>query len=189
MLTRILWAGAGISVLVGGGFTWLRRSPLDQLALPADIRYLSSAQYQLVEKLIQVLLPVNDSGLYAPDKLPVVAKVDALLGTIRRDIRQQLLIGLTLFDNLAVLGGGSFGRFVDLSAPNASDYVSRWMSSSVFPVRAIASSAARLVKSAYWSFPETWPAIGFAGPVTQPQGIAALGNAPLPSAVRFGSAV
>lgn len=177
---RLLWVGAGSTAIVAGGFAWLRRSPHDSIALPAGIIYMKAAHYQLFEKLITVMLPVAGTSLFPPSQLPISAKVDSLLAGIRPEVREQLLMGLSLFDNLAVLGGGHMGRFVDLPDEDARAYLTRWMNSSLFPLRAIASAAARLVKSAYWSFPVTWTAIGFGGPVSRRQGIPMLGNAPLP---------
>ncbi len=177
-----LWLGAGSTAVIAGGFAWLRRSPVDALALPAGIRHLSAAHYHLLARLARVVLPVAGTTLPLPEQVDVVRKVDQLLDGLRLDIRKQLFMGFSLFDNLSVFSGGHGGRFVDMPDAEAAAYLDRWMNSSLFPLRAIASAAARLVKTGYWTHPETWAALGFPGPVTRVRGIPALGNAPLPEA-------
>lgn len=179
-LRTTLWFGVAATAAAAGGFAWLRRSPADALPLPAGIRHLSATHYQLVDKLARVILPVAGTDLPALTQVPVAARVDRLLDGLRPDIRQQLFMGFTLFDNLSVLSGGHYGRYVDLPDDAAAAYLDRWMNSSLYPLRAIASAAARLVKTGYWTDTATWAALGYPGPVTRVRGIPALGNAPLP---------
>lgn len=182
LLKTTLWLGAGLSTVAVGGFAWLRRSPVDQLARPAGISLLSAPHYHLMRKLARVMLPVAGTTLPLPEQVDVAARVDRLLAGLRPDIRDQLFMGFTLFDNLSVLSGGHYGRFVDLPDDAAAAYLDRWMNSGLYPLRAVASAAARLVKTAYWSHHDTWAALGYPGPVTRPRGIPSLGNAPLPEA-------
>lgn len=181
-LKTTLWLGAGATAAVAGGFAWLRRSPVDDLPLPEGIRHLSAAHYRLMSKLARVILPVGGTTLPLPEQVDVVRKVDQLLAGLRPDIRKQLFMGFSLFDNLSVFSGGHYGRFVDLPDADAAAYLDRWMNSDLFPLRAIASASARLVKTGYWTHPETWVALGYPGPVTRARGIPSLGNAPLPGA-------
>ncbi len=181
-LRSSLWLGAGITTLAVGGLALLRRSPLDKLPLPQGIKLLSAAHYHLLAKLARVMLPVGGTTLPLPEQVDVAGKVDQLLAGVRPDIRAQLFAGFTLFDNLSLLAGGHLGRFVDLPDDAAAAYVDRWMNSSLYPLRAVASAAGRLVKTGYWTHHETWAALGYAGPVTRARGIPALGNAPLPAA-------
>lgn len=175
-----LWLSAGAIALVAGGFSWLRRSPLDEQAVPAGLSHLQPAHYHLFRQLAQVMLPVDGTTLLPADQIDIAARVDQLLAGIDAAPRKQLLTGLTLLDNLAVLGGGHGGRLVDMPAADAAAYIDRWVNSSIFPLRAIANAAGRLVKTAYWSDPQTWSAIDYPGPVTRARGIPSLGNAPMP---------
>lgn len=177
---RFLRWGLGATAVAVGGFALLRRSPLDKLPLPAGIATLSVQEYALFNRLAHIILPTEGSALLDPAQVPVAANVDQLLANLRPDIRQQLGVGLALFDNAAVLTGGHFGRFVDLPDAEATAYLDTWINSSVPPQRAIAGAAMRLVKTAYWQDPRTWPAVGFEGPVSRRLGIAMQGNTPLP---------
>ena len=178
---RFLRWGLGLSAAAVAGFALLRRSPRDATTLPSGFSTLTVQEYVLFGRLAQIMLPTSGTALPEPAQIPVAANADRLLAGLRPDIRQQLGLGLALFDNAAVLTGGHFGRFVDLPDAAATAYLDSWVNSKSVPQRAIAGAAMRLVKTAYWQDPRTWVAVGFAGPVSRRLGIAMQGNAPLPA--------
>ncbi len=156
-----LGLGANLAAVVANLLSW--RS-VDQALVPDELVHISPAHYHLFNRLADILLPTEGSELVPAQDIPVAIRVDQLMAGIEPGVRQQLLIGLSLFDDLAVLRFGSVGRFVDLSDADASDYIDNWMNSPIFTLRAVANAAGRLVRTAYWSAPETWSAIGYAGP-------------------------
>ena len=174
-----LFTGAAVTAGLAGGFAYLRRSPVDDAEPVEGLRNLSQAQAQLV---IRTAAMDQFNGV-APVALPLALTVDQLIDGLPASVRDQLLVGLSLFDNAAVLTGGHAKRFVDLPTPAAERYIDAWMNSQFATQRAIASALLRLVKSAYWSLPQTWPSVGYIGPVTRPRGIESLGNTPLPEGV------
>lgn len=180
-LKSSLWLGAGVAAVAAGSFAVLHRSEKDKQALPAGISTLTLQEYLLFSRLTQVMLPTQGSALVDPAQVPVVEAIDRLLAGLRPDIRKQLGMGLSLFDNIAVFTGGHWGRFVDLPDAAATAYLEHWINSPRMPQRAIASAAMRLVKTGYWSSPKTWAAVEFEGPVSQKWGIPSQGNAPLPA--------
>ncbi|REH38932.1 gluconate 2-dehydrogenase subunit 3-like protein [Paraperlucidibaca baekdonensis] len=171
-----LWLGLGVAATTVAGVGYLRRSPRDALPTPEGLQVLSVNQYQLFQRLSEVCFPVADSALPVP--VGIALQVDSLIAGVRADVRQQLLIGLDLFDNAALVRHGR--RFIDLPADAARRYIDDWTNSSVSAFRAIANAATRLTKSAYWDNPAAWAAVNFPGPVTKPRGIERLGNAPSP---------
>lgn len=170
---------AGATAALAGGFALLRRSPRDQMAMPAGLKHLEPAHYHLFARLAEVLLPTAGTALFPAGKVPVVANVDAILGALEPSVRQQLAVGLSLFDNAAVLG--NWKRFVDLTDDDARTYVSEWVNSDVMPKRAIGFVVSKLTHTGYWMDERTWPAIEFDGAVTKKWGIPSRGNQPLPA--------
>lgn len=180
-LKKTVWVSAGVVAVAAGGFAILHRSEKDKTALPADIHALNLQEYLLFSRLVQVMLPTQGSTLIDPAQISLVKHIDYLLGNLRPDIRQQLGMGLALFDNAAILSGGRWGRFIDLPDAEATAYLDRWVNSKRVPQRAIASAAMRLVKAGYWADPATWPGVDFEGPVSKKWGMVPQGNSPLPA--------
>jgi len=177
-----LGLSAALIALFAGVFSWRRSSPVDQLPAPDGLLHISTAHYHLFNRLAEILLPTEGSDMLPAEAVPVAVRVDQLMLGIEPSVRKQLLTGLSLFDNLSVIRFSNASRFVDLSPEEATRYMDGWVNSPIFALRAVANAAGRLVKTAYWSAPETWPAIGYTGPVTAVRGIPSLGNSPLPEA-------
>lgn len=173
-----LWTAAGVAVVAAGGFALLRRSPRDGVAMPEELAWMEPSHYQLFSRLAEVLLPTAGTALFPVEKVPVVAHVNAILGSLEPDVRKQLGMGLSLFDNAAVVG--HWRRFVDLSDADALAYVTDWVNSDAMPKRAIGFVVTKLTHTGYWMDSQTWPAVEFDGPVTKKWGIPSRGNQPLP---------
>jgi hypothetical protein len=169
---------AGVAAVAVGGVAWLRRSPRDNLPLPAGISWMSAAQYQVFSRLAPLLLPTAGTALRPFADVPMMAHVDALLGDVAEQARKDLCLGIDLFDNAAV--AGHWSRFVDLPDDEALAYLHDWLSSSLMPKRAIAFALTKLTQVAYWMDEGTWAPVEYDGPVTRRLGIPALGNHPLP---------
>lgn len=176
-----VWLSVGVAASAVAGIAYLRRSPLDIITAPEGLRVLSASQYQLFQRLGEICFSVDGSTLLPTSKVPIGLQVDSLIAGVRVDVRKQLLVGLDLLDNAAVLTSGQWSRLVDMPDDAARTYLDSWTNSSVSVFRAIANAATRLTKSAYWENPSTWEAIHFPGPVTGPRGIERLGNAPRPA--------
>ena len=178
-LKAALWGTAGVSAVLVGGVALLRRSPRDALPVPADLAYLSAAQYRLFQRLAEVLLPTAGTPLFPAAEVPVARHVDAILGTLTAEVRTQLGVGLALFDNAAV--AGHWKRFVDLDETTALAYVNDWLNAPSETKRALGFVVSKLTHTGYWLDARTWPAIEFDGAVTRKWGIPSRGNQPLPA--------
>ncbi|WP_223422494.1 twin-arginine translocation signal domain-containing protein [Alcanivorax limicola] len=175
----VLLGSAGLAVAAGGTFAVLRRSPVDQQPVPEGIRHLSQSEYHLFRRAIDVLLPLAGSALTPVAEVPVLANIDAMIGTLPAHIRKDVASGLMLFDNAAVVSGWHGRRFVDLDDADAVAYFDRWSRGSVIQ-RTMNTVIKQFVYVSYWRDPKTWPPVEFDGPVSDRWGIAYLGNAPLP---------
>lgn len=172
-----LWGAAGAAAVLGGGFAWLRRSPVDKLPAPEHLQYLSTSEYHLFQRAITVLLPTDGTPLTSAEQVPVIDNIDHLLGLVDPVIRKDLHAGLGLFDNAAVLSYGR--RFVDLELDDAIRFLDDWSQGNTIQ-RTLSSVVKKFVYVSYWRDPATWGPIRFDGPVSDRWGIPSLGNTPLP---------
>lgn len=172
---------SAVAAAAAGGFSVLRRSEKDALAMPSDITHLSAQEYQLFKRLAEVSLPTEGTQFVPVDQVPVLKNVEYLLAGLAPEIREQLGMGLALFDNAAVITGGDWGRFVDLPDDKALVYIEKWLNSSQVVQRAVACAATRIVRTAYWMDLTAAAVIGFDGPVSRKWGMESLGNAPMPA--------
>lgn len=178
-LRTTLIAGAGVAALAGAGFAWLRRSSVDGLPVGEGIRHLTAAEYYLFQRVTAVLLPVQGTPLTPLSQVPVVQHIDHMIGLLPGHLRKQVGMGLTLFDNAAVVSGWHGRRFVDLETADAVQYFDDWSHGNTVQ-KALATLVKRFVYVAYWRDPATWGPVEFDGPVSEKWGLAYLGNAPLP---------
>ncbi|MDF1820829.1 MAG: hypothetical protein P1U64_04620 [Alcanivoracaceae bacterium] len=174
-----LWGTGAVLALAGGSFAILRRSPLDDVSKPASLVHLSAPEYHLFNRAIEVLLPIDDGGLTPVDQVPVMANIDHTMGLVDPAVREDIRIGLALFDNAAVVAGLHGRRFVDLDRVDAIAYFDSWSRGNVLQ-KALQTVVKKFVYVSYWRDPATWPPVEFDGPVSDRWGIAYLGNAPLP---------
>lgn len=177
-LKSALWATAGVSAVLAGGFTLLRRSAHDAEPVPAGLVHLDPSHYRLFQHLAVVLLPTAGTMLTSAELIPVARHVDAILGALDVDIRKQLAMGFGLFDNAAVFTHGK--RFVDLPVAEAQAYVSDWVNAGNLAKRSIGLVVSKLTHTGYWMDAATWSPIEFDGPVSKKWGIPSRGNQPLP---------
>lgn len=177
-LRAALWTSAAAGAVVATGFSLLRRSPYDAAPAPEGLLNLTPQHYRLFQQLAVALLPTTGTTLTAQVHIPVARNVDVILGVLDADIRKQLAMGLSLFDNAAVFSHGR--RFVDLTPAQAQAYVDAWVNADGLARRSIGLVVSKLTHTGYWMDARTWPALEFDGPVTKKWGIAARGNQPLP---------
>ncbi len=179
LLKAALWASAGTAAVVAGGFAWLRRSPLDDVAVPEGLKHLSASEYHLFHRAIEVLLPTDGTTLTPVEQIPVITNIDRFIGLVEPAIREELGIALALFDNAAVFSGLHGKRFVDLDDESARQYFDTWSAGNTLQ-RTLSSVVKKFVYLSYWRDPATWPPVQFDGAVSDRWGIPSLGNTPLP---------
>lgn len=183
-----LWGTGAVLALAGGSFALLRRSPVDDLPMPDSIVHLGAPEYHLFKRAIEVLLPIEAGDLTPVEQVPVMANIDHTMGLIDPAVREELRIGLALFDNAAVVAGLHGRRFVDLETADAIAYFDSWSRGNVLQ-KALQTVVKKFVYVSYWRDPATWPPVEFDGPVSEQWGIAYLGNAPLPDETTSASTI
>jgi len=170
----ILGAGVSTGLSLGGC-----SSPVG--SLPDGIQILSAKHLPMFEKLISVLLPVEGSILTPPDKVPVIANIDAMLGVMHASIREDVLVLFDLFEYSSIFST-QLSRFSQLDNEDARTHIEACQSSSLFIQRAVVTAMKKFIYIGYWRDEKTWGPIEFDGPVSKQWNLPSLGNAPLPVA-------
>lgn len=150
------------------------------LARATTLNSINPAEANVFHRVAQVTLPV-DGSILTPWKADVLLQTldAALLGTMAPHILDGLKGGIAYFND----GPKSmYGKtFVELDAAQATRFLDDWGNAPEVPHRALATGLKKLVQLSYWANPETWPPLGYDGPISKRNGLVSLGNAPLPS--------
>jgi hypothetical protein len=89
-----------------------------------------------------------------------------MLSYADEEVRKGFKLALLMFDN--ALTGAVFGErarpFSQLSTADQDRVLTGWRNSGVPFRRTLYRGLSFVILSTYWSMPETWPRIGYAGP-------------------------
>jgi hypothetical protein len=150
-----------------------------EAAMPDGIKIMTEDEYQVFQRLMEVMLPAEGTTLVPYQKIPVLQTLDAaLLATLEPHILQGLKQGIVYFNDGPKADTGK--RFTELSDAEAARFCDAWANSSEVPQRALAMGLKKLVGLAYWANPPTWVPLGYDGPVTRRWKLKSYGNAPMP---------
>jgi len=145
------------------------------------MKFVGDTEARVFQRLLDVMLPTEGSALLPPAQVPVLQTLDAaLLATMPPHILAGLRGGIGYFNDGPKAGYGK--AFVDLADADATAFCDAWANGTEVPQRALSMGLKKLVALAYFANPPTWGPLGYDGPVTRRQGIASLGNQPLPRA-------
>jgi len=173
----LIVSGAGLSTVIGS-FYYFAGSNVPMPTPPSTIKNLSSEEYRLFLKIIEVLFPMSPP-LPEAFRLPVIENIDSVIGNLPENIRADFSLGMKLFDKGSVIVGRHLKPFTDLSNEVAVQYIQTWHQGNLIQ-RSIVVAIKKIAYLSYWRNAETWVALDFEGPITKKYGIPSLGNAPLP---------
>ena len=173
-----LKAASGLAVAASVG-TGLLGAANAFASMPEGIKVMSASEYQVMHRLMKVMLVTEGTGLVPASEIPVMQTLDAaLLDTMEPHILEGLKGGIAYFNDGPK---AKYGKpFVDLSDKQAATFCDIWADSDEMPHRALAMGLKKLVGLSYWANPPTWAPLGYGGPVTDKWKLESLGNAPLP---------
>lgn len=147
---------------------------------PDHIRNMTKTEHDVIEKMVRILLPVEEEGLPSTvDDVPVMQNLDDMFGRMDDDLRAVLDFGITSFEYSALGLSLKFKQFTKLSDTDALKYVHIWQRGNHVQ-RGFMTSMKSMITLNYWRDEKTWDALEYDGPVTVKWGIRRLGNAPLP---------
>ncbi|MFZ5755539.1 MAG: transcriptional initiation protein Tat [Pseudomonadota bacterium] len=133
------------------------------------------------EKLIRVIMPVEQAGFLDTQTIPVMENVDAMVRAMPAFVRDRMNLAVTAFDTGSILLSFKFRRFSTLSDEEALAYVNAWHEGT-FVQRGAITSLKVLVCVNYWRDQRAAARVDYDGPVTVKWGVPRLGNQPLPRA-------
>lgn len=135
-------------------------------AAGAALRVLSPAEAGVLSALARRLCPAAGAGAPGADGLDLTGMMDQAIEPLDDDAKQQLKLGLMLFDN--AFTGALFGErvrpFSQLDGQAQDAVIRNWQTSSVAFRRTLMRGLSSLVMSIYWGDPRSWSRIGYAGP-------------------------
>ena len=130
------------------------------------LRSFSAAEAGVLAALARRLCPADGAGAPGADGIDLVGMLDQALEPLDDDAKQQLKLGLMLFDN--AFSGALFGErvrpFSQLDGEAQDAVIRNWQESKVAFRRTLMRGLSSLVMSVYWGDPRSWPRIGYAGP-------------------------
>ncbi len=159
----------GLILAVGGG-TWLfTRRTRAQRALEGPFQVLSPEEATVMLAVANRLVPER-VGFPRPLEVGVPRKVDAILSMSHPATQKEARQLVRLFENAlaGMVFEGQLRTFSSSSPEEQDERLRGWATSRITLRRSGYRALKRLVYSAYYSSPETWPAVGYAGPPDLP---------------------
>ena len=183
VLKSVLIGSAALAAGVGGLASWFSTPMRQPVPVPTGLQILNPDEYQLLQRLVDVLLPREGSGLFPSEQVEVVENFDRIVnltayyfGILRHGIR--------LLDYSPLVTG--YGRrLVDLDDDQLLLLVADWGAGNMIQ-RAVMGTLRRLLFVSYWRDERTWAPVGYDGPVSDKWGLQSLGYAPMPKEFKAG---
>jgi hypothetical protein len=116
----------------------------------------------LVRALFDALVAHEDGGLPDPAAIGAIEEYDRLLARLPREDALLYRAALVLLEWEPLLRLA--GRFSRLGVAARRAHLERWARSRLLPLRAGYAALKTLALLAYYTRPETWPAMGYDGP-------------------------
>lgn len=163
-LLRLGASGAAL-----GALGQLRAVPASASALAAtsagQLRFFDERSAEILVQVVERLVDTGDPTAPAVRATAAISTIDALCAGLDPVLVEPLPLALRLVEWGPLLFELSFSRFSKLSAEAKDASLRGWMQSR-FEVRRMAFHALRnLAFLGYWSQPETWPLVGYQGPL------------------------
>ncbi len=139
-------------------------------------KFLTGGQRETLSALCRRMLPHLDGAAH-----DLAGEVEGRLVAGDPLVRKRFGTALTAFDNPAVglLVSGKPRRFTRLRAAEQDAVLTGWEQSRIGTRRAVFQALRRLIVSTYYSLPQSYPGIGYRGPLHN-RGVALRHEGPLP---------
>ncbi len=134
---------------------------------PAEGSFFSEDEREVLAAIAERMVETGEPGAPALRGTDALGVIDRTCAALPAAVTEQLPLALRLFDWWPFLFELRFRRFRDLSAEERDASLRGWMESR-FDLRRLAFFALRnLSLLGYWSQRETWPLIGYRGPLLE----------------------
>lgn len=105
-----------------------------------------------------------DAGLPLPSSLGIAGRIDGMVAALHPDIKLQTMLLFNVFEHFPLVFEGTFKRFTHMDAAARRAYLHGWASSRLEFRRMAFQALKMFVYVNYYSFTETWVALGYDGP-------------------------
>jgi Gluconate 2-dehydrogenase subunit 3 len=155
----------GASFVAAGSVALALQKPRSREA--ADkLQVLTAGEAGALDALAERLCPAQGPGAPGARAIGLVPYIDGMLSYADAEAQKGFKLALLMFDN--ALTGAVFGErarpFSQLSAADQDRVLTGWRHSSVPFRRTLYRGLSMVIMATYWSLPQTWPRIGYAGP-------------------------
>lgn len=138
-------------------------------APPTGPTFFSAREQEILTQIAERMVDSADPAAPRVRDTRAVATIDALCGSLDPEVTQPLPTLLRAFDWSPYVFDFHFARFTEMSPAEQDATLEGWMRSR-FALRRMAFQALRnLAFLGYYSQEETWPMIGYAGPLLRPR--------------------
>jgi len=156
-------AGLAASLTAVGRLRTLPAAAAELAALGP--RFFSDYETEILTQIVERMVDTGDPAAPAVRDTRAVATIDALVATLDPAVSGQLPLALRLFEWGPLLFDFTLSRFTRMTPAEQDASLEAWMTSRL-EIRRIAFMGLRnLALLGYWSQDETWPLIGYAGPL------------------------
>ncbi len=161
---RLSGTTAALTALAG-----LRAVPPAAAAEPGGTPVFDETEREILTALMERMVDTGDPAAPAVRDTRAVATVETLCETLDPGVVRQLRLGLRLFEYGPLVFELTLARFTGMSDARKDASLRGWMESR-FALRRLAFLGLRNVcLLGYYSQEETWPLIGYAGPLLRPE--------------------
>jgi hypothetical protein len=163
-----LGGSAGLATLAG--LRALPAAAVDPVAGAASAAgaFFSERELKILRAVVERMVETGDPAAPALDDTRALAVIEAACAALPPEVTEPLPLALLLFEWWPFFFELRFRRFSDIDPEARDESLRGWMTSR-FGVRRLGFLALRnLALLGWWSQQETWPLIGYQGPLLAP---------------------
>jgi hypothetical protein len=161
---RLAGAAASFSAL-----SQLRAVPAAAIQAPRGARFFSPSEQEILTQVVERMIDSDQPGAPRVRDTDTVATIDALCGSLDPSITQPLPLLLHAVDYAPFVFDLTFQRFTRMTPSEQDASLEAWMRSRLALRRQAFMALRNLSFLGYYSQEETWPLIGYAGPLLRPK--------------------
>ena len=167
-LTLSLKAGGAAGLAAVGG---LRALPVSAESLDdTGEGFFSAGEREILEAVVARMVETGDPRAPALAETRALDVIDLACAELSPDVTGLLPVALRLFEWWPFLFELRFRRFTDLDAEAQDASLRGWMTSRLGLRRTAFLAVRNLAMLGWWSQEETWPLIGYRGPLITAEG-------------------
>jgi len=172
------WSRRGFLGLVGSGTALASLASLRALpagaavgtpgaavGTPGVVRFFAPTETEILTQVVERMVDTGESAAPAVRETRAIATIDALCASLDPAATAPLPALLRLMEWGPLLFEFRFSRFTQLDAAAQDAALAGWMRSSLTLRRMGFYALRNLALLGYWSQDETWPLVGYAGPL------------------------